>query len=52
MLPSGRVQTGAPANLHDDCVNALALLNDGLWRGFGMTTEDRVGREEMSWERL
>lgn len=47
-LPSGRVATGAPAGFHDDCVMALALLNEGLNKGYG--SSDRFGEEVYSWQ--
>ena len=47
-LPSGRVQTGAPIGYHDDCVMALALLNETYERGYGST--DRTTVESFEWE--
>ena len=35
VLPSGRVQTGAPPGFHDDCVMALSLVNEGFNKGYG-----------------
>lgn len=49
-LPSGRVQTGAPVGYHDDCVMALALLNEGLEKGYN--SGERVSVEEFGWEKI
>lgn len=50
LLPSGRVQTSAPPGFHDDCVMALALLNEGLDKGYN--SDGRVSEENMGWEAL
>ena len=51
VLPSGKTVTSAPVGFHDDCVMAFALVNDGMWRGFGRNAEDKVAVEHIgSWE--
>ena len=47
-LPSGRQQTGAPPGFHDDCIMALALLNEGMERGYG--SSERSADEFFGWE--
>ena len=47
VLPSGRVTTSAPSTFHDDCVNALALWNHGVWQGYGRGTEEVMAIEQL-----
>ena len=49
VLPSGRVQTGAPVGYHDDCPTALALVNWGLRRGAGSGGET-FAMERFGWQ--
>ena len=49
-LPSGRIQTGAPQGYHDDCINALALLNWGFTRSFD--SREMLGEEKFAWQQV
>lgn len=47
-MPGGRDKTGAPVGYHDDCSIALALLNDGILKGYG--GREQLMEEKFGWQ--